>query len=112
MADDGAARDLVASEQGVERGQRVEPELAGADGQRLGRVGAVAADVDGQAVEAGSVQEDGLGQGPVARRLPAVDERDARPRRATAGGDEPRRQCDVAGADDGRLERQAEVRRA
>ena len=56
------------------------PELAGAERQRLGRVGAVAADVEGQAVEPGGVEEDGHRQRPVAGRLPAVDEGDARAR--------------------------------
>ena len=98
--------------QRLERRQRVEPELAGADRQGLGRVRAMAADVDGQAVEAGRVQEDGVGQRPVARRLPAVDEGDARTGLAVAGRDEPGRQLDVAGADGGRLERQPEVGRA
>ena len=100
VADDRAAGDLGPGEQGVERGQRVEPELAGADGQRLGRVRAVAADVDGQAVEAGGVQEDRVGQRPVAGRLPAVDQRDARTGRAVAGRDEPGRQVEVARADE------------
>ena len=50
----------------------------------------------------------GLGQRPVAGRLPAVDERDAGPGRATAGRDEPGRQLDVVRLDGQRLERQAE----
>ena len=61
-------------------GQRIGPELAGAERQVLGRVGPVAADVEGQAVEAGGVEEGGHRQRPVARRLPAVDEDDARTR--------------------------------
>ena len=103
--------DLRPGEQGVERRQRVEAELAGADGQRLGRVRAVAADVDGQAVEARGVQEDRVGQGPVAGRLPAVDQGHARAALAAAGRDEPGRQLDVAGAHGRRLVGQPEVGR-
>ena len=44
----------------------------------LGRVPAVAADIDRQAVEPGGVEELRRRQRPVARRLPAVDEHDAR----------------------------------
>ena len=69
-----ADRHLGPADQRAERRERVEPELAGADRQRLGRVRAVAADVDRQAVEAGRVQEQRVRQGPVARRFPAMDE--------------------------------------
>ena len=65
--------------------ERVAPELAAAQRQGLGRVRPVAADVEGQAVEAGGVQEHGHRQGPVARRLPAVDEDDARARAGRRG---------------------------
>ena len=57
VAEIAADRHLRPGEQRLERGQRVEPELAGADRQRLGRVRAVAADVDRQAVEARGVEE-------------------------------------------------------
>ena len=53
------------------------PNSPALSGSVLGRVRAVAADVEGQAVEAGGVEEDGHRQRPVARRLPAVDEDDA-----------------------------------
>ena len=52
-----------------------------------------------------------IGQRPVARGLPAVDEDDARARRAATGRDEPGGQVQVARADGRRLERQAEVGR-
>ena len=68
------------------------PELAGAQRQVLGRVLAVAADVEGQAVEAGRVEEDRHRQGAVAGRFPAVDEDDARATLAVTGRDEPGRQ--------------------
>ncbi len=63
----------------AERGQRVGTEFAGAERQLLGRVRAVAADIEGQAVETGGVEEDGHRQRPVASRFPAVDEHDTRP---------------------------------
>ena len=53
-------------------------ELAGGQWQRFGRVLAVAADVECQAVEPGCVEEHGEGQRAIAGRLPAVDEDDAR----------------------------------
>ena len=65
------------------------PELAGGDRQRLGRVRAVAADVDGEAVEPRGVEELDHRQEPVAGRLPAVDEGDARARARRPGRDEP-----------------------
>ena len=43
-------------------------------------------------MEAGRVEEDRVRQGPVAGRLPAVDEDDARARRAAPGRDEPGRE--------------------
>ena len=106
-----ADRHLRAGHQRLERRGRIEPELPGAQRQRLGGIGAVATDIDGQAVEPGGVEEQRVRERPVARRLPAVDERHARTRLPAAGRDEPRRQVHVAGADRGRLERQAEVRR-
>ena len=111
MPDHRADRHLRAGHQRLERRGRVEPELAGAHRQGLGGIGAMAADVDGQAVEPGGVEEQRVRQGPVARRLPAVDERHARTRLPAAGRDEPGRQVEIPGADRGRLERQAEVRR-
>ena len=100
-------------EQRAERRQRVGPNSPARQRQVLGRVRAVAADVEGQAVEPGGVEEQRHRQRPVARRFPAVDEDDARARRAAAGRDEPRR----AGRGrrtrmSHRLVRQAEVGRA
>jgi hypothetical protein len=62
MPHERPARDLRAGHERVEGGEGVQPELPGADRQRLGRVSPVTADVDGQAVEAGSVQEDRVRQ--------------------------------------------------
>ena len=73
-------RDLGLLDQRVEGGERILAELAGGQGQRLGRVLAVAADVEGQAVEPGRVEEHGQGQRAIAGRFPAVDEDDARAR--------------------------------
>ncbi len=111
VAGDGTDRDLRASEERLERGERVQPELPGADRQRLGRVGAVTADIDRQAVEPGGVEEDRVGEGPVAGRFPAVDERDTRTWRTAACGDEPGRQLQQAGSHGHGLERQPEVGR-
>ncbi len=77
VAGDRAARHLGTGEQRLERRQRIEPELAGAQRQFLGGIRTVAADVDRQAVEAGRMQEQRERQRPVAGRLPAVDEHDA-----------------------------------
>ena len=113
VTDDAAGRDLGPGEQGVERGQRVEPELTRADRQRLRRVGAVAADIEGQAVVAGRVQEDGHRQRPVAGGFPAVHEHDPGPGRPATSRDEPGRQIQVrTGAHGHGLERQAEEHRA
>ena len=46
----------------------------------------MAADVDGEAVESGGMQEDGVRQRPVAGRFPAVDERDAGARLPSRAG--------------------------
>ena len=82
-------------------------------GSVLGRVRAVAADVEGQAVEPGGVEELGVRQRPVAGRLPAVDEHDARARGAAASRDEPGRQRRrSAERTVDLLERQPEVGRA
>ena len=91
VAGDRPDRHLRLLDQRPEGGQRVGPEFAGAQRQLLGRVRAVAADVEGQAMEARRVEEDGHRQRPVARRFPAVDEDDAGARRSTSGGDEPGR---------------------
>ena len=111
MADDPADRHLGLLDQRAERRQRIVAELAGAERQVLGRVGAVAAHVEGQAVEPGRMEEHGQRQRPVARRLPAVDEHDARPPGAAAGGDEPGREGDAVGVDPHRLIGEADVRR-
>jgi hypothetical protein len=86
MADDGPRADLGLLDQRVERGERILPELAGGQWQRFGRVLAVAADVEGQAVEPGRVKEYREGQRAIAGRSPAVDEDDAGPRSPLAPG--------------------------
>ena len=79
--------------------------------QLLGRVLAVAADVEGQAVEPGGVEEHGEGQRAIARRFPAVDEDDARAALTASRRDEPGRQGDAVGFDEHRFVRQAEIGR-
>ena len=111
MADDRPDADLGLLDQRVEGGQRILPELAGGQWQLLGRVLAVAADVEGQAVEPGRVEEHGEGQRAIARRFPAVDEDDARAALTASGRDEPRRQGDAVGFDEHRFVRQAEIGR-
>ena len=111
MAHDGPHRDLGAGVQRPEGGERVGAELAGRDRQRLCGVGAVAADIDHERVEAGRVEEDRHRQESVACGLPAVDQRDARPREAIAGGNEPAGQGQLARLDVDGLERQADVGR-
>ena len=112
VAGDRPDRHLRPGDQRLERGERVGPELARADRQRLGRVRAVAADVDREAVEAGGEEELGDRQGPVPGRLPAVDEGDARTRLTAPSRQEPAGQAARAGRrHDDVLERQAERRR-
>ena len=108
---DAAHGHLGPGQQRGEGGRRVGSVLAGAERQDLGRVGPVAPDVEGQAVEAGRVQEDGVWQGPIAGRVPAVDEDDAGAGRAAPGRDEPGGQVAGVGWDHGVLGRQAEVGR-
>ena len=98
--------------QRAKRRQRVGAELARGDRQRFRRVGAVAADVDGQAMEAGCVEEDRHRQKAVPGGFPAVDQGDARTGRAVTSGDEPAGKGQVARMDVDRLERQAHVGRA
>ena len=92
VAGDRPDRDLRPGDQRLERRKRVGPELARADRQRLGRVRAVTADVDREAVEAGGEEELGDRQGPVPGRLPAVDEGDARAGLTAPRREEPARQ--------------------
>jgi hypothetical protein len=89
VAHDGPDRDLRPGDERLEGGERVESELAGAERQLLGRIGAVTAHVDREAMEPGGVEEDRVGQRAVARRLPTVDERDTGAGPPTAGRDEP-----------------------
>ena len=92
--------DLGPAGQDPEGGQRVRPELAGTERQLLGRVGTVTADVEGQAVEPGGMEEAGHRQGPVPRRLPAVHEDDPRARLTAPGRDEPGGQLQPGRRDD------------
>ena len=78
MTEDRAARDVRTGDERLERRKRIEPELAGGQRHGLRRVRTVSPDIDRQAVEAGRVEEQRDRQRPVARRLPAVDEHDAR----------------------------------
>ena len=70
-------------DESAKRSERVGAELAGGEWQVLGRVGAVAADVEGQAVEARGVEEQRDRQRSIARRFPAVDQHHAGSGRAT-----------------------------
>jgi hypothetical protein len=110
VAGDRSGGHLGPGKERLERRQRVGPELACADGQLLGRVRPVAADVDREDVEARRDQEVRHRQRPVATRFPAVDEDDPRSRLAVAGGDEPRRQLRPGGWKRHLLEREAQVR--
>ncbi len=107
-----AGGDLRAGHQGRERGQRVRAELPAADGQVLGAVCAMAADVEGEAVEAGRVEELNVGDHSIPGRVPAVDEGDTGTWGTVVGRDEPGRQVAAGRADDRQLEGQAEVGRA
>jgi hypothetical protein len=91
MTRDGADGHFGPGDERLERGQRVEPELPGADRQRFRWVGAVPSDIDGQAVEPGRMEEHDIRQGPVARRFPAMHERHPRPGSSSTCRDEPGR---------------------
>ena len=69
----------------------------------------MAAHVEQEAVEAGSVEEVRHRQRPVATRLPAVDQHHARTRSAVPGRDEPGRQVEAVDRDDRVLEWHAEI---
>ena len=111
VAEEGAAGHLGPGEERIQRGQRVVAELCDADRQRLGRVVAVPADIEREDVVPGGMEDLGVRERPVAVRLPAVDEDDARSGGPIAGRDEPRRQFTAGGVDDGLLERQAAIGR-
>ena len=111
VAEEPAGHDVRSGEEHVQRGRRIRGELADADRQRLGRVVAVAADVERQHVIAGRMEYLGVGQGPIAVRLPTVDQDDPGSRLAAAGRDEPGREAEAARWDDGRLEGQGPIGR-
>ena len=106
---DGRLGHLGPLQQRAESGQGVGPELAGAQRQRLGRVGAMAADVEGQGVEAGGVEEEGERKGSIACGLPAVDEDDGWTGGAVTGRDEPGGEGNALGLDDHRLVGEADI---
>src|SRR4051794_13484736 len=71
----------------------------------------MAADVEGEAVEARGVEEEDVGNRPIASRLPAMDEDDPRARRASSRRYEPGGERTRPRWNGRLLERQAEVRR-
>jgi hypothetical protein len=112
VAKDPDGGDLVPRQQRVHAGERVRPELSGGQRQLLGGVGAMAANVEREDVEACRIQDLGIRQRAIARRFPAVDKQDGGPGLAAARRDPPGRELHPANrADADRLEREADEAR-
>ena len=109
VAQDTDRGDVGAIEQRACPGERIGTELARGERQLLGRVRAVAADVERQHVEPRGIEQLGIGERAVPRGLPAVDQEDRGTRGAVAGRDPPCRQGDPGGRDRELLEREPEV---